>query len=94
MTTVFKERLLIGSSESRKSLMAFWNIGVLRILKHHTNSKNRYFSEYLSTFVACFLLTFKYVVVTKVVLRAAGLLKSMYMTFCYDQVLKGYFYQC
>ena len=94
ITTIFKEHLLIDASESRKSWTAFWNIGVFGILKHHTNSKNSYFSEYLSPFAACFSLTFKYVVVTKVVLRAAGLFKSMYMTFCYDQVLKGYFYQC
>ena len=32
--------------------------------------------------------------VIKVVLKAAGLLKDMYMTFCYHQVLEEYFYQC
>ena len=94
IATIFKEHLSVDVSESCESWAVFWNIGVLGILKHHTNSKNTYFSEYLSPFTSCFLLTFYYLVVTKVVLKAAGLFNCIYMTFYYHQVLKGYFHQC
>ena len=88
MATIFKKHLSVDASESCEGWTMFWNIDVLGILKRHMNSKNTYFSEYLSPFTACFSLC---LVVTKVLLKAAGLFKYMYMNFCYHRVLRVIF---
>ena len=58
ITTIFKEHLLVDTSESYESWTVFWDIGAFGILKHHKNSKHTYFSENLLPFTACFSLTF------------------------------------
>ena len=48
----------------------------------------------ISEFQLFFRIPFTFCSLAKAVLRAAGLFKCMHVTFCYNQVLKGYFYQC
>ena len=67
----------MAASECCESWAVFWNIAVLGVLKSHVNSKNTFFSEYLSPFTAWFSLTMQCLAVIKVVLIAAGLLKDM-----------------
>ena len=57
LITIFKDHLSVDPSESCESWTVFCYIDVFGILKH-ADSKNTYFSEYLSLFTACFLLIF------------------------------------